>query len=95
MIRGMFRRTLNLSSSKAREASSVEKNPSFIDKNCYSRNLLKTKRLLREVQNAKRTKQKRGDRQNAGDDGYLTLSYIDELLLCKVKSVVRKSGLNV
>ena len=93
MIRGMFRRALNLSSSKTREASSVEKIRLLLIKNGYSRNLLK--RLLREVQDEKRTKQKRGDRQNAGNDGYLTLPYIDEHLLCKVKNIVRKSGLNV
>ena len=71
----------------------MEKICRLLVKNGYSRNLLKS--LLREVQNDKRTKQKRGDTQKAGDDGYLTLPYIDEHLLCKVKSIIKKSGLNV
>ena len=40
------------------------------------------------IQNRKSEEQKRFD-------GYLSLPYIDEQLLCKVKSKVKKSGLNV
>ena len=51
------------------------------------------KRPLREMR-LTRTKTSVGKR-TVRDDGYLTLPYIDESLLCKVKSVVKRSGLDV
>ena len=55
-----------------------------LDAHGYSRSLLK--RLLREVYSARGTKHRQT--QSVGEDGYLTLPYIDGRLLCKVKNIV-------
>ena len=91
MVRNVFHRGLNKSSSKDKELVSIEQIRSLLLGNGYSPKLLK--RLLREVRLSRVTKNRR--KRTTGEDGYLTLPYIDETLLCKVKSVVKRSGLNV
>ena len=91
MVRNMFHRALNNSSCKEKEDCSVEKVHSLLLGNGYTPKLLK--RLLREVREARRAKVRR--RRSLGEDGFLTLPYVDENLLCKVKNVVRRSGLKV
>ena len=91
MIRNMFHRALNNSSSKDKEDSSVDKIRTLLLGNGYSPKLLK--RLLREVRLSRGAKNRR--KRAVGEDGFLTLPYIDEHLLCKVKQVVKRSGLNV
>ena len=59
--------------------------------NGYSPGLLK--RLLREVCWSRKNKNRKSHK--LGEDGYLTLPYIDEKLLHKVKYIVKWSGLNV
>lgn len=93
MIRNMFHRAFNNSSSKEREENSVEKIRSLLLGNGYSSRLLK--RLLREVRLARPRGAKGRRKLEAKEDGYLTLPYIDENLLCKVKRIVNRSGLNV
>ena len=67
----------------------MQKIRSLVLENGYSHKLLK--RFLREVR-LKRATKKRG-KKRVNEDGYLTLPYIDERLLCKVKNVVKKSEL--
>ena len=90
MVRNMFHRAMNNSSSGEKERVSVEKIRVLLTGNGYSPKLLK--RLLREVRVARAT---RRQKRTVGEDGFLTLPYVDENLLCKLKSVVKKSGLNV
>ena len=59
--------------------------------NGHSPGLLK--RLLREVRWSRKNKSRKSHK--LGEDGYLTLPYIDEKLLHKVKRIVKRSGLNV
>ena len=92
MIRNMFHRALNHSSNKEKEECSIAKIKELLLGNGYSPQLLK--RLLWEVRNARRNKGTARKRA-VGGDGFLTLPYIDEGLLRKVKQVVNKSGLNV
>ena len=91
MVRNMFHRAFNNSSSKEKGESSVDKIRALLLQNGYSPKLLK--RLLREVRLARTSGSRR--KRKTGEDGYLTLPYIDERLLCKVKHVVKRSGLNV
>lgn len=94
MIRNMFHRALNNSSSREKEESSVNKIRTLLLENGYARKLVK--RLLREVLEARAARgSKNRQTQTVGKDGFLTLPYIDENLLCKVKNVVKRSGLNV
>ena len=87
----MFHRAFNNSSNGKKAERSVDKIRLLLLKNWYSPKLLK--RLLREVRLARAAKQDR--RQAAGDDGFFTLPYVDERLLCKVKNVVKRSGLKI
>ena len=109
IVRNMFHRAYNNSSSKQKEDKSVNKIWSLLLENGYTSRLLK--RLLREVQRsrAKRGRReggrgtkgdgrgRRGDRGREVDteDGFLVLPYIDEQLLRKVKYIINKSKLRV
>ena len=63
-------------------------------KNGYPKHILS--RLLREArQKGRPQKDRRRSRSGEDLDGYLCLPYVDEQLLCKIKSRVKKSGLNV
>ena len=97
----MFHRAYNNSSSQQKEGRSINKIWNLLSENGYSSKLLK--KLLREVQRA-RARRGRGERGRGGGhrergldsaDGFLTLPYIDEQLLRKVKHIVRKSKLRV
>ena len=107
IIRNMFHRAYNNSSNKQKEDRSIDKVWNLLLENGYTLRLLK--RLLREVQRS-RAKRGRGDRRGRGRgdrrgrdesdrvdtvDGFLTLPYIDEPLLQKVRHIVRKSKLRV
>ena len=91
MIRNMYHRALNNSSDDTKGEVSIEKVTRLLQGNGYSPQLLK--RLLRDVRFSRRKNNRKTPKM--GDDGYLTLPYIDEKLLHKVKYVVKKSGLNV
>ena len=94
-MRNQFRRAIRNSSSRAKEEKSIEKIWSLLAQNGYPKKVLG--RLLKEVRckmggtsgNAAR----KG--RNRGGDGFLCLPYVDEELLCKIQSKVKKSGLNV
>ena len=101
IIRNMFHRAYNNSSSKEKETRSINKIWDLLRENGYPSKLLW--RLLREVRQS-RTGKGRGKRNNVKGrnkneadslDGFLTLPYIDEQLSRKVKSIVRKSNLHV
>ena len=91
MIRNMFHRAYNNASSTSKAESGVSKIRALLLGNGYSAQLLK--KLLRQVRQAR--SKGRAPKQTLGEDGFLTLPYIDEDLLCKVKKVVKKSGLDV
>ena len=104
IIRNMFHRAYNNSSNAQREDSSINKIWTLLLENGYPPRILK--RLLREVQRsrANRGRGDTGQRGRVGkgrrrkDDkdgldtaeGFLTLPYIDEELLQKVKHIVGK-----
>ena len=101
IFRNMFHRAYNNSSSQQKEGRSINKIWNLLSENGYSSKLLK--KLLREVQRA-RARRGRGERGRGeghrergldSADGFLTLPYIDEQLLRKVKHIVRKSKLRV
>lgn len=102
IVRNMFHRAYNNSSNKEKEAKSVNKIWSLMSENGYTSRLLK--RLLREVQRSsdkrgrdnerQRERGDKGQRQEAMD-GFLTLPYVDERLLRKIKHIVGKSKLRV
>ena len=110
IIRNMFHRAYNNSSSKQKEAKSVDKIWKLMLENGYTSTLLG--RLFREVQRsrARRGREEGGrgarrDERNKrtgkkggtrdGEDEFLVLPYIDEQLLHKVKHIVKKSKLRV
>ena len=72
-----------------REEKSVTKMWNLLSSNGYPENVLR--RTLRE---AKAGGTKRGSTKE-DVDGFLTLPYVDEKLLSRVKGVVRRSGMNI
>ena len=99
VIRSEFLRAMRVSSNAAASSRSCQKIQELFEANGYSKQLVR--RLHREV-----TQPYRGDarvhrqrpEQRICDkslDGYLTLPYIDEGISAKVKSIVRRSGLNI
>ena len=91
MARNQFKRALLVSSDKDREEKSVSKMWNLLLSNGYPKHILK--RTLRE---AKIPSTKQGSKKKDADvDGFLTLPYVDEKLSKRVKSVVRKSGMNI
>ena len=110
IIRNMFHRAYNNSSSEQKEDKSINKIRHLLLENGYTSRLLN--RLLREVQRTRARRERGreggkgrdvkrrngwGDRDSRGDtvDGFLTLPYMDEQLLQKVKHIVGKSKLRV
>ena len=98
MARDQFSRAIKNSSRIDKEKKSVDKIWALLLENGYPRHLLE--RLLREARRKERTRTGAHDRRDRGErgmesDGYLCLPYVDEQLLCKIKSKVKKSGLNV
>ena len=94
IARNQFRRAIRNSSNTLKESRSIAKIRSLLVKNGYPEKLLK--RLLREARrNYTPARAKSGKKQQKNCDGFLSLPYIDEELLCKIKSKVTKSGLNV
>ena len=99
VIRSEFRRAMRVSSDEAAGSRSCQKIQDLFESNGYSKQLVR--RLRRAVAGARRG-QVRGKRQHLQReegyrslDGYLTLPYIDESVCAKVKSVVKKSDLNL
>ena len=95
IVRNMFHRAMDNSSSVEKERKSVDKIWNLLLKNGYNSGLLR--RMLREVRlartgNGRRRKAKEG---SGSYDGFLTLPYIDEQLLCKIKKVVKRSNLKI
>ena len=93
VARNQFKRAIRNSSNALKQQRSVEKIRNLLLSNGYPRKLVgrlswEAKAHRTRIQNRKSEEQKRFD-------GYLSLPYIDEQLLCKVKSKVKKSGLNV
>ena len=108
VIRSEFRRAMRLSSDAAASSRSCQKIQELFESNGYRKQLVR--RLHREVAQtqggravSQRPRQQRRGRdvdrtkQGTGQniDGYLTLPYIDEEVCAKVKSIVKKSNLNL
>ncbi|XP_043195743.1 uncharacterized protein LOC122367039 [Amphibalanus amphitrite] len=93
VARNQFKRAIRNSSSSMKERKSVEKIRQLLLKNGYPNHVLI--RLLREARGNKTHSRTRRNRTQEPCDGFLTLPYVDERLLCEVKSKVRQSGLNV
>ena len=92
MARDQFARAIKNSSRMDKEKKSIAKIWALLLENGYPKHLLE--RLLREArQKVRAPTSARG--RGIESDGYLCLPYVDEQLLCKVKSKVKKSGLNV
>ena len=93
IARNQFRRAIRNSSNGLKERRSIDKIRSLLLQNGYPDKLLG--RLLREARRnyvPAKGKANTGQKQH---DGFLSLPYVDEELLCKIKSKVKKSGLNV
>ena len=112
IIRNMFHRAYNNSSSKQKEDKSIDKIWKLLLENGYNEGILL--RLLGEVQRSRRKRERcknRGtvrEKQNKGKgrealnqrkadtgDGFLTLPYVDEQLLRKVKYIVKRSKFRI
>lgn len=93
IARNQFRRAMRNSSSKAKEEASIKRIWELLVSNGYPVRVLR--RLLAEVRRKGASGKARGVSQKADKDGYLCLPYIDEELLCKIQSKVKKSGLNI
>ena len=93
VARSQFKRAIRNSSNNLKERSSIHKIRSLLLQNGYPGKLLD--RLLKEARRSHAPgKISKGKTQNHSD-GFLCLPYVDEQLLCKIKSKVNKSGLNV
>lgn len=92
MARSQFKRAIRNSSSNDRAEKSINKVWTLLSENGYPNYILQ--RLLREARRQRGPSADRRQRR-ARFDGFLCLPYIDEELLCKVKSKVKRSGLDV
>ena len=90
--RDQFIRAIKNSSNVSKEKRSIEKIWNLLSENGYPKHVLS--RLLREARQSG-GKPTRGQRRGKGCDGYLCLPYVDERLLCKIKSKVKQSGLDI
>ena len=81
------------SSNSLKEGRSIDKIRKLLMENGCPRKLLD--RLQREIRNKRVPAKRREDNRQAQYDGFLCLPYVDEELLCKIKSKVRNCGLNV
>ena len=95
IARNQFRRAIRNSSNGLEECRSIDKIRNLLLQNGYPKKLLS--RLLWEVRsNHSQVHGRKGKGRKQGQgDGYLCLPYVDEELLCKIKSKVKKSGLDV
>ena len=93
VARNQFRRAIRNSSNELKERHSVEKIHRLLQQNGYPEKLLL--KLYREVRSGHKPVSRKQGKKHEGFDGFLCLPYVDEKLLCKIKSKVRKSGLNV
>ena len=93
VARNQFRRALRNSSNGLKARRSVDKIHNLLLQNGYPERLLK--RLLKEAQGSRTSMRHTTGRGRQQFDGFLSLPYIDEDLLCKIKSKIKKSGLNV
>ena len=93
IVRNQFRRAIRNSSSASKEKESVKKVWVLLVQNSYPEKVLN--RLLREVQRKRTPARAGGGSRGKHGDLLLCLPYLDEQLLCKIKSKVRKSGLNI
>ena len=91
MARSQFERAIRNSSNASKEEISVRKIWNLLSENGYPKHVLS--RLLREARQ-KRARAGAG-KQGVRSDGFLVLPYVDEQLLCKIKSKVKRSGLNI
>ena len=93
IVRNQFLRAMRNSSSHSKEKVSIYKIWKLLVQNGYPEKV--PKRMLKEVQ--RRGPPGRTDKtgRSKSGDGFLCLPYIDEELLCKIQTKVRKSGLNV
>ena len=90
--RGQFIRAIKNSSNDSKEDRSILKIWNLLSQNGYPRHVLS--RLLREARQRGGTRTSTRTR-GKNFDGYLCLPYVDEQLLCKIKSKIKKSGLDV
>ena len=107
LVRSQFQRAVRLSSSDDAKERSLDKITNLLKKNGYPKRLLgRVRRETLMAGNARRGRRDGGQvgrrtRQNRanGDDltkgNFLTLPYVNETVLCKVKKAVKKSKLNV
>ena len=93
VARNQFRRAIRNSSNGSKERRSVERIYRLLLENGYPRKLLS--RLHKEARSGQSLVSDDKGKEQKGFDGFLCLPYIDEELLCKIKSKVKKSGLNV
>ena len=93
IARNQFRRAIKNSSNAQKEKRSIDKIRVLLLQNGYPERLLV--RLLKEARRKYTPARARKDKGRTHEDGFLCLPYIDEELLCKVKSKVKKWGLNV
>ena len=103
-LRSQLRRAIRLSSDVHARKRSLAKVRDLFAKNGYPSHVLKSvqRQVERETQNGGRTGDER-DKSTRGSEGQgdgrskgvLSLPYVSETVLCKVKHAVRRSGLNV
>ena len=93
IARNQFRRAIRNSSSSDEEKTSIDKIWTLLVKNGYPEKVLK--RILREVQRKNAPTYRGRTDPKKYRDGFLCLPYVDEALLHKIQSKVKKSGLNV
>ena len=103
MVRSQFQRAIRLSSDEQARERSLGKIDDLLKKNGYPMQLvarIKRETLMTGRQHPFRRdggQVRRGRRSRPGTEDriYLTLPYVDETILCKVKKVVKKSKFNV
>lgn len=92
MAREQFRRALRNSSKPSNEEKSIDKVWKLLSENGYPKYILV--KLLREAKRQVKD-QTKNHKKRIDTDGFLCLPYIDEKLLCKIKSKVASSGLDI
>ena len=106
LVRAQFWRAIRISSDEQAKERSLSKMSDLLEKNGYPRGLLSRVRKESErVANGHRSGRDKGGRTGGqrGSKGtdhrakgnYLTLPYVDETILCKVKRAVKKSKFKV
>ena len=106
LARAQFRRAIRISSDEQARERSLNKITDLFEKNGYPKGLLsRTRKESVRTANGRRGGRDRGGRTDGqrgkrGKDhrargNYLTLPYVDETILCKVKRAVKKSNFKV